>query len=176
MWRTNIMNNLQSHTYENKISYHQQVELYDIAHELKQAGLPEKFIVEAVRTASEFEGVADLLNLWREESNIQERDEIIADLQRLIEDCMQPGRVELPYVKFNDLETISHDIRAFKDTLLMVVNDKGGITKLAEATGIPQPSLSRFFNSNTVPRRTTLLKIAKALKLDAIQISMPWSY
>lgn len=171
-----MMNNLTPHSYENRISYHQQVELYDIGHALKQAGLPDKFIVEAVRTASEFEGIADLLTLWREEVSSHERDEIIADLQKLIDDCMQQDKVDLPSIKFNDLEAISHDVRAFKDNLLMIVNEKGGIVRLAEATGIPQPSLSRFFNSNAIPRRATLLKIAKALKLDAVQIAMPWSY
>lgn len=49
--------------------------------------------------------------------------------------------------------------------------EQGGISKLAELTGIPQPSLSRFFNSNAMPRKATVLKIAKALNLDEIKIN-----
>lgn len=52
---------------------------------------------------------------------------------------------------------------------------RGGISKLAELTGIPQPSLSRFFSSNAMPRRSTLLKIAKALNLEGIKVDIMWS-
>ena len=75
----------------------------------------------------------------------------------------------------NDLDAIAKDIRAFKDGLLHIVDQQGGVSHLAELTGIPQPSLSRFFNSNAMPRRTTLLKIAKALELDAVEINTPWA-
>ena len=100
---------------------------------------------------------------------------IVADLQDMIDDCAQRDLQEAPYVKFNDLPTIAAQIRAFKDRLRMIVEERGGVTKLAEATGIPQPSLSRFFNSTSRPRRSTLLKIAKALELDANQIATEWS-
>ena len=52
--------------------------------------------------------------------------------------------------------------------------EQGGISKLADLTGIPQPSLSRFFNSNAMPRRDTVLKIAKALNIDQIKIDAFW--
>jgi DNA-binding phage protein len=79
------------------------------------------------------------------------------------------------YVKFNDLDEIAKDIRGFKDSLLQEVIKRGGISKLAELTGIPQPSLSRFFNSNAMPRRATVLTIAKALGLNKLPIDMKWS-
>jgi DNA-binding phage protein len=53
---------------------------------------------------------------------------------------------------------------------MRVNKDLGGITKLAERTGIPQPSLSRFFNSVSMPRKSTLLKIAEALNLTQLEI------
>lgn len=74
----------------------------------------------------------------------------------------------MPYL--NDLDAIADDIRAFKDGLLIIVNKAGGVSRLAELMGIPQSSLSRFFNSNTMPRRMTLLKIAKALKLGSVEV------
>jgi|GEM_PF-453827 len=150
-------------------------ELFKIAIQMKKAGFSDSFIVASVKTALTFEGVADLMNLWSKEKDEKEREEIIADIQDMIEECLQKGKTDELYVKFNDLEAISKDIRAFKDSLLQLVMEQGGISKLSELTGIPQPSLSRFFNSNSMPRRSTILKIAKALNLDELKINLLWS-
>ena len=175
MW-SHIMSALsQQHFSHHQLTPHQQVGLFEIAHLMKEAKLPEEFIAGAIRTALEFEGVADLVNLWANESDQTERDEIIADIQDLIDDCSQSEKQEFAYVRFNDLEAIAKDIRAFKDSLLEIVVEEGGMTHLAELTDIPQPSLSRFFNSNSMPRRSTLLKIAKALRLDAVKIATRWA-
>ena len=155
--------------------YSKEFELFKIAIEMKKSGLSDNFIVTSVKTALAFEGVADLMNLWNKEKDPKEREEIIADIQDMIDECNQKGKAEEVYVKFNDLEAISKDIRAFKDSLLQLVVEQGGITKLSEITGIPQPSLSRFFNSNSMPRRSTILRIAKALNLDELKINLLWS-
>jgi DNA-binding phage protein len=42
-------------------------------------------------------------------------------------------------------------------------------------SGIPQSSLSRLFSSTTMPRRTTLFKIAKALNLPETAIGFKWT-
>lgn len=133
------------------------------------------FVAAAVETAFEFEGVYDLMKMWRDERDTGERNEIIADIQELINDCSQVESVEGVYVRFDDLDTIGKNIRGFKDNLRMLVDSKGGLTHLAQVTGIPQPSLSRFFNSVSMPRRATLNKIAKALGLNQIQIATEWS-
>lgn len=151
------------------------VELIDIGYQMNQSGLPKEFVVEAVSTAFEFEGVYDLMKLWAEEEEETEREEIIADIQDMIDDCSQKEKIEKAYIRFDDLDTISKNIRIFKDNLRGVVDEGGGIKTLAALTGIPQPSLSRFFNSNTMPRRATLFKIAKALKLSQVQIATEWS-
>lgn len=147
-----------------------QMHLYQIAIKMKNARLSDKFIVEAVRIASESEGVFNLMQFWDQEVNKKERNEIIADIQDLIDDSLQKDVVEQHHIRFNDLDTIAKNIRAFKDGLLSTVMEQGGITHLSQLTGIPQPSLSRFFNTNTMPRRATLLKIAKALKLEELKI------
>jgi DNA-binding phage protein len=152
-----------------------QMELFEIATKMKTKGLHSKFISNAVQVAIEFEGVYDLMKLWETETDSKERNEIIADIQDMIDDCNQTEKSEAPYIKFNDLEAIAKNIRNFKDGLLMEVTKHGGISKLSDLTGIPQPSLSRFFNSSSMPRRTTLLKIAKALKLDAVKTATEWS-
>ncbi|MDR3491682.1 MAG: helix-turn-helix domain-containing protein [Gammaproteobacteria bacterium] len=153
----------------------QQVKLFAIAVKMKKTGLADVFIVNAVRTALEFEGVADLMNLWMGEVDKKMRDEIVADIQEMIDECAPKEKVEEIYVKFNDLDAIAKNIRAFKDSLLQMVVERGGISKLSELTGIPQPSLSRFFNSNAMPQRSTVLKIAKALELGEIKMDILWS-
>jgi DNA-binding phage protein len=142
---------------------------------MNKTGLPHKFIAAAVETAFEFEGVYNLMKMWIDESDQKERDEIVADIQDLIDDCAQKEKVEGVYIRFDDLETIAKDVRGFKDNLRVAIDKNGGIKKLAELTGIPQPSLSRFFGSATMPRRATLLKIARALNLSQIEIATEWS-
>lgn len=150
------------------------VELCEIVHEMRRSGVLEDFIVKAFKTALQYPGVADLFILWRDEADQAERDEIIADIQELVDDCQQRDIATSVKIQMNDLDAIAKDIRLFKDSLLEIVNEKGGITNLAKQTGIPQPSLSRFFNSNAMPRRATLLKIARALGLNEIDINSPW--
>ena len=116
-----------------------------------------------------------MIFLWDREKEVSERNEIIADIQELVDDCTRLGKEEHQYIKLNDLDQVRKHIREFKDELLKAVNKAGGINELSKITHIPQPSLSRFFNSNAMPRRRTLLKIAEALKLDAVRINMPWA-
>lgn len=63
------------------------IEIIDIGHEMKKAGLPNSFVVSAVKTAFEFEGVYDLLVLWSKETDAAERDAIVADIQEMIDEC-----------------------------------------------------------------------------------------
>ncbi len=60
---------------------------------MKIAGLQEIFIVNAVRVALDFDGVADLMKLWAKESEKQEREEIIADIQDMIDACTQKSKM-----------------------------------------------------------------------------------
>lgn len=148
--------------------------LFKIATEMQSAGLSGKFIVDAFQLASQSEAIFNLMTFWEEESDKNERDEIIADIQDLLDDSLQTGIVRAEYIRFNDLDAVAKNIRAFKDSLLGEVVQRGGISRLSELTGIPQPSLSRFFNTNTMPRRATLLRIAKALNLDEVKIDTMW--
>lgn len=151
-----------------------EIHLFQIATQMKVSGLSDHFIVSSVRVALVLDGLYDLMKMWEAEKNKNERDEIIADIQEVLDDSEQKGVTELTSVRLNDLDAVSKNIRAFKDSLLTKVVENGGISRLSESTGIPQPSLSRFFNTNTMPRRATLLKIAKALKLDELKIVKIW--
>ena len=148
------------------------MELMQIGIQMHKAGLSNKFVTDAVETAFEFEGVYDLMKMWTEEEILSERDEIVADIQDLINDCAQKEKVENVYIKFDDLEGIAKNIRGFKDSLRLKVDGLGGIGELSKKTGIPQPSLSRFFNSASIPHRATLLKIARALGISQIEIAL----
>lgn len=61
------------------------VGIFYIAVQMHKAGIPENFIVDAVRAAQGLDGAADLMHLWSEESDQTEKDEIIADMQNLID-------------------------------------------------------------------------------------------
>jgi len=156
------------------LTAHEQVNLFEIAHQMNKARLPEAFIVSAINAAAKFEGIADLVNMWATETNTNEQNEIIADIQDLIEDSTKHDKQAFN-IKLNDLETISQHTREFKDSLLKAVVEYGGIKRLSEVTGIPQPSLSRFFNSGSIPQRSTLLKISSALELDTVKIESQWN-
>lgn len=151
------------------------VALSEIEHKMQIEKLPDSFISAALKTAEEYEGVFDLLQLWLYEDTMEERDEIIADIQDLIDDCQLNAKEEVLNININDLEWISKSIRKFKDSLLSIVDQNGGISHLAELTEIPQPSLARFFSSNAMPRQMTFLKIAKALNLNTDEINFPWA-
>ncbi|MCB0343056.1 MAG: helix-turn-helix transcriptional regulator [Pseudobdellovibrionaceae bacterium] len=155
----------------------QKVKIYTIAATMKQSGLSDRFISSAVRLAEYYEGVFDLFELWAEEEGSQEKKSIIADIQEEIDEFReQPNEpLKKPYISYKDLEGISKDIRSYKDFLRSKVDKWGGITKLAAETGIPQPSLSRFFSSNSMPRRTTIYKIANALNLSEAEVIAEWA-
>jgi hypothetical protein len=138
-------------------NYHAEPEhdlkLYQIVAQMKSAKLSDEFIAATIRAALVYEGIADLVFMWADEKDSKERDEIVADIQELIDDSAPADKNEFSSIKLNDLDAIARQIREFKDALLLKVMEYGGVTKLAELTGIPQPSLSRFFNSNSMPQR-----------------------
>lgn len=154
----------------------QKVRVYEIATEMKRKGLSVHFISACVAQALEYEGTHDLMVLWAEAESEVERNEIVADLQDEIDARSEAPKkpVKKPNVKFDDLDAIAKDVIRFKNALRKVVDRHGGIAKLAEKSGLPQPSLSRFFNSASMPRRSTLYKIAEALNLTEKEIVNEW--
>ena len=154
----------------------QKIKVYEIAIEMKKKGLSAHFITASVEQALEYEGTHDLMVLWSEADDEVERNEIVADLQNEIDAKAEAPKkpVKKPYIKFDDLDAIAKDVVKFKKALRKVVDRHGGVANLAEKSGIPQPSLSRFFNSASMPRRVTLYKIAEALNLNEREIINEW--
>ena len=131
---------------------------------MADAGLSKGFVTSAVKLAVRSEGIYDLFELWCEETSGDERDEIVADIQQAIdEDSEAPrGVVRRPKIAYDSLGDIADQIVAYKKKLRKKVDSWGGISKLAKETGMPQPSLSRFFSTASMPRKTTLYKIGVA--------------
>jgi len=152
------------------------IKVYEVATQMKKLGLSDRFISACVDQALQYEGTHDLMVLWSEADSEVERNEIIADLQNEIETKEEAPKkpIKKPYIKFDDLDAIAKDVVKFKKALRKIVDRHGGIAKLAEKSGLPQPSLSRFFNSASMPRRSTLYKIAEALNLNEKEIINAW--
>ncbi|MFA6915659.1 MAG: helix-turn-helix transcriptional regulator [Parachlamydiales bacterium] len=148
----------------------------DILKEMRDQGLENNFIWSLMENCQSFEGLRDLMEMWFDETDIKDRDKIIADLQESLDDIENAPQKseERPYLRFDDLDEIKTDVTAFKERLRVEIDRQGGISELARKTGIPQSSLSRFFSSKTMPRRTTLFKIAKALNLPETVIGFKW--
>ena len=51
--------------------------LFEIALEMNKANLPKMFIVDAIRAALDFEGISNLMKLWRDEKEPEEKNEMI---------------------------------------------------------------------------------------------------
>lgn len=146
---------------------------HEILRDMRNRGAPEGLVRQALSIVPRDPGLYDLLGLWAEGGDA-DRDEIVADIQEALDDWL-PTEAERPRIPFGELERIAGDIMAFKRRLRDVIDRNGGVTRVAERTGIPQPSLSRMLNTASMPRRTTLLRIAKALDLPETDIATEWT-
>ncbi|MCB0330567.1 MAG: hypothetical protein KDD70_12910, partial [Bdellovibrionales bacterium] len=151
----------------------QQIEVYKIASKMSENGLSAEFIADVVPMACIYEGAFELMELWAESDDDAERDEIVADLQdeaeRLKE--MRAGTFKAPRIDFDDLEKNAEAVLEFKRELRALVDRLGGISELSERSGIPQPSLSRFFSSASFPRNTTIYRLVNALLPERARFS-----
>ncbi len=149
----------------------------DILNEMRRFGLESTFICSLMENCQRYEGIRDLMEMWFDEPDFKERSKIIADLQESLDDIMNAPQKpeERPYFRYDDIDEVKKNVIEFKKRLREEVERQGGISEVARKTGIPQPSLSRFFSSASMPRRTTLYKIAKALNLHESAISFKWT-
>lgn len=161
-----------------KTSPEQVMRLASIMMEMEKAQLDRRFIVAASELARTDQGVFDLMALWLENaSNAEEQAEIIADIQDSIDDYHDAPKEPLrkPYIKYDKIGDVANQVLANKARLRDLIDKHGGVSAVARKTGIPQPSLSRMLNSPSIPRRSTLYKIAEALDLSETDIAMEWT-
>lgn len=152
--------------------------LASIVVEMKAAAIDPAFIVKAFELARVDEGIYDLMAMWAAgKGDPNEQDEILADLQDSLDDYQDAPSEALkkPYIKFDQLGDVATQVVAFKKRLRDLIDRKGGVSFVAQQSGIPQPSLSRLLNSASMPRRSTLYKIANALDLPEAEVVTEWS-
>ena len=156
----------------------QVLKLAAIVLEMEKAGVDRNFIVEADELARRDQGVFDLMALWADAAgDPAERDEIVADIQESIDDYRDAPATpqKKPYIKYVQLDDVAQRVMAEKAKLRQIIDKHGGVSAVAQKAGIPQPSLSRMLNSPSVPRRSTLYKIADALDLSENEIAFEWT-
>jgi DNA-binding phage protein len=161
-----------------RLAAEQVLKLATIMVEMEKAGLDRNFIVEASELARSDQGIYDLMALWIDAAtDPSERDEVVADIQESLDDYRDaPATPEKrPHISYNQLEDVAKRVMAEKVKLRQVIDKHGGVSAVAQKCGIPQPSLSRMLNSPSVPRRSTLYKIANALDLSETEIAMEWT-
>lgn len=161
-----------------KTTPEQALALASIMVEMKNAGLDHEFIVKASELGRMDQGVYDLMALWMDSAgDPAERDEIVADLHESIDDYAEAPQEPLhkPYIKYDQLDDVAQRVMAEKAKLRQLIDKHGGVSAVALKSGIPQPSLSRMLNSPSIPRRSTLYKIANALDLSETDIAMEWT-
>ena len=85
----------------------QKIEVYKVAVSMHEAGLSNAFVTEAVQLSLEYEGAYELMKLWQEEDDHEERNEIVADLQDEIERHKEsPTELfKAPRINFDELES-----------------------------------------------------------------------
>jgi DNA-binding phage protein len=160
-----------------KTTDEQRVQRAVIAVEMKAAGLPTSFIGGWMELSDHDKGAFELGELWVEESDEEERGELEAAIQDLLDEAAElPAEpIEKPRIGFGNLGAVATSILEHKAHLRALIDrDHGGVSAAAAKIGMPQPSLSRFLSSASMPRRTTLYRIAKGLDLDESDIATEW--
>lgn len=76
-----------------------------------------------------------------------------------------------PYISYDQLDDVVDAVRAQKEKLRKLIDAHGGVSEVARKAGMHQSALSRMLNSASMPRRTTLYRIANALDLPETEIA-----
>jgi hypothetical protein len=148
----------------------------EYAMKMKQEGIPSLFIGQALVLARVDQGAYELMELWAESDSSSNKDELIADLQELLDDHRELSGVKTAGpIPGGAIESVSTKIAQHKRKLRNLIDQRGGVTKAARLTGIPQPSLSRMLNSGSMPRKSTLHRIARGLEIDESEIVAEWA-
>lgn len=157
-----------------KTSDAQCIQLARIVVAMSDAGLDVGFVRRAQDLAREDQGAYELLELWSEEEDDErEREEILADMQDMLDEADDlPARpLEKPYIGFDQLDDVAVRVRAHKEHLRQLIDAHGGVSEVARQAGMHQSALSRLLNSASMPRRSTLYRIANAMGVSESEVA-----
>lgn len=73
-------------------------------------------------------------------------------------------------IRLEDRKLIQTNVRSFKMMLKIMVDRKGGVKWLADQLDVSVPNISRFFNTDSMPRQSTLAQIFEVLGIDEVKI------
>lgn len=138
--------------------------IVEIGNEMVVAGLPAAFVLRVLELAGESEGVEDLVRLWAEAPDSDEREEVEAELHEALED-REGGARDLRIASAEQADRLLATRLAWKQHLRKLVEDRGGVSAVARRAEMPQPSLSRLLNTPSEPRPATLARLATAMEL-----------
>jgi hypothetical protein len=139
---------------------------------MENEGHPSEFVSRVLRLAQSDQGVFELMELWAEADAQEERDKLVVALEEAIADegDLQDGTQRRPKIPFDTFDEVTRRILEHKRRLRELIDRHGGVSEVARKSGIPQPSLSRMLSSGSMPRRTTLYRIARALDVAESEI------
>ena len=73
-------------------------------------------------------------------------------------------------IRLEDRKLIQTNVRTFKMMLQIMVDRKGGVKWLADQLEVSVPNISRFFNTDSMPRQSTLAQIFEVLGIEEVKI------
>jgi len=157
-------------------THEQIIRLAEIVTAMNRASLDLRFVAACSELARTDQGVFELMELWHDADSEGDRAETLADLQDLIDEAadLPSHPTEKPYVPFNGLDAVAATVMEQKKRLRELIDKHGGVTAVARKIGMPQPSLSRLLNSASMPRRTTLYRIANGLGVPESEVVGEW--
>ena len=163
-----------------KTTDEQFVEISGIVTTMHAAGLPAAFLHRVAELAGHDQGIFELLLLWRTAhdcGDAEELDAVVVDLQEHLDDAEEApaSPQQKPYVEFDKLPDLVQQVVAHKKKLRDLIDKNGGVSAVAKKSGIPQPSLSRLLASASMPRKTTLYKLAIAMGLAETEVLAEWT-
>lgn len=152
-------------------------DIYEIAPDwLKQKELEKDFLMTVLELARKETPFYKMLLLW-EGSDSKDRKEILADLEEMVDEYHErpTAAVELPHLKMDKLASIAEEVKKYKGFLKERIEKSGGVSMVAHKCKMAQPSLSRFLNTASLPRKSTLEKLAKVLGLSQREMGFEWT-
>ena len=126
-------------------------------------------IQNILNVIKEFDGAIDLAEQWV--SHVKKN---IAIETVLFGKIKESGGVHEKFIEIRsgDAYLVKKHSESLKSELLRLISENGGVTEFSKKIKMSQSSLSRFFNSESNPRLSTILKIFDGLGVKSVEIKL----
>lgn len=130
-----------------------------------------KLFVEVYRIFAHANRIETLQNLVE---HLQNKKTDIKLLGKFLEIMDAPiatvKSIDPGYIHIDDVEGVMSQFSDFQKELRKAIDLRGGVTKVSNETGLPQPTLSRMMLSIARPKYSTIRRIADALNIEKIPV------